>query len=104
MIAKYGIFPSINFTVEMESNGKLPFLDAILIRKEDGTIKVGVHRKQKHTDRYLLFNSHHPLNVKRGVVQCLVKRVERITTEEHLQRREMEHLSNTKGMDTLLPG
>ena len=72
-----GISPSIVFTVEQESDGKLPFLDALVTRKDDGTLEVGVYRKQTHTDRYLSFKSHHPLNVKRGVIQCLVKRAER---------------------------
>ena len=39
------ISPSINFTIEQESDNRLPFLDALVTRKEDGSLKVGVYRK-----------------------------------------------------------
>lgn len=94
MVLNYlnGIPLSITFTMEKESDGKLPFLDAVVIRKEDGTLEVGVYRKQTHIDRYLLLKSHHLLNVKRGVVQCLMKTAQEITTEEHLQKKEIQLL------------
>lgn len=53
--------PSIHFTVEEESEGKLLFLDVLLQRDPDGSISTIVYRKPKHTDRYLNFASHHPL-------------------------------------------
>ena len=52
--------PSIKFTVEVEKEGSLPFLDALLQRKDDGNLDVTVYRKPTHTDRYLDFRSHHP--------------------------------------------
>ena len=39
---------SIQFTVEVEKDGSLPFVD------------ITVYRKATHTDRYLHFNSHLP--------------------------------------------
>ena len=68
------ISPSINFTVEQETDNKLPFLDALVSRKEDGMLQVCAFRKQTYTDRYLPFESHHPFHVKRGVVRSLVSR------------------------------
>ena len=44
------IDPNIQFTMESESKGKLPFLDVLLIRKEDGSISTLVFRKATHTD------------------------------------------------------
>ena len=71
-----------------------PFSNALVMRM-NGTlvvhVHVGVYGKQTHTDRCLPFKSHHLLNVKRGVVQCLLKRVEEIITEDCLQKKEMRH-------------
>ena len=50
---------SIKFTYEEESDNSLPFLDTLMIRKEDGT----VYRKKTHTDQYLNFMSHQKLGV-----------------------------------------
>ena len=44
------IDPCIQFTIERESNGQLPFLDILLNREEDGSISTSVYRKATHTD------------------------------------------------------
>ena len=36
---------NIKFTYEEQSEGSLPFLDTLMVRKEDGTIKLFVYRK-----------------------------------------------------------
>ena len=43
--------PTIQFTMELEEDGSLPFLDALLTRREDGGVNIGVYRKKTHTDR-----------------------------------------------------
>ena len=80
-------------TVKQEEDGTLPFLDRLLRRREDGSLDVSVYRKPTHTDRYLHFESHHPTNVKRGVVRCLHDRARRvISTQDNLQK-EVDHLA-----------
>ena len=66
--------PSIKFTVEVEKDGTLPFLDTLFQRKRDGALDITVYRKPTYTDRYLDFWSHHPPHVKRGLVRCLFDR------------------------------
>ncbi|XP_053690925.1 uncharacterized protein LOC128739464 [Sabethes cyaneus] len=51
--------PTIKFTVEKEVDGKIPFLDLIITKKEDNTLKFGIYRKPTSTDRYITSDSNH---------------------------------------------
>ena len=84
--------PSIQFTVEMESEGKLPFLDVLLQRDPDRSIATTVYRKSTHTDRYLDFASRHPLAHKIAVVWTLYSRAEAIRSSVPDRDKEMWHL------------
>ena len=86
--------PSIQFTLELEREGSLPFLDSLLRRREDGTLDTSVYRKLTHTDRYLHFWSHHPAHVRRGLVRCLYNRARIITTSPDSLQREEDHLES----------
>ena len=83
--------PSIQFTVEIESNGKLPFLDSLLEHEEDGSISTTVYRKPIHTDRYLDFASHHPLAHKIAVFKTLHGRAEAISSSVVHKDSEVRH-------------
>ena len=86
--------PSIQFTLELEREGSLPFLDTLLRRREDGTLDISVYRKPTHTDRYLHFRSHHPTHVRRGLVRCLFNRARSITTSPDSLQKEEGHLAS----------
>ena len=45
------VFPSIDFTMEMEKENKLAFLDVEVHRKPEGSPKTLVYRKPTHTSR-----------------------------------------------------
>ncbi|XP_066289701.1 uncharacterized protein [Branchiostoma lanceolatum] len=83
---------NIKFTHETEENGTMPFLDTLLVKKEDGTVKLLIYRKKTHTDQYLNFNSHHPLHQKLGVIRTLMDRCKSVVTEETDRQLEMEHI------------
>jgi hypothetical protein len=55
--------PSVQFTMEIESDSAIAFLDVLVIRKET-TLATEVYRKPTHTGRHLNFNSNHPPHVK----------------------------------------
>ena len=44
------LHPTIQFTMELEKDGSLPFLDTLLTRGEDGRVNIGVYRKTTHTN------------------------------------------------------
>ncbi|KAI8479817.1 hypothetical protein Bbelb_424380 [Branchiostoma belcheri] len=83
---------SIQFTHEEEKDNTLPFLDTLLVRKGDGTVKLLVYRKSTHTDQYLNFKSHHPLHQKLGVIRTLMDRCNSVVTEEEDKERETQHI------------
>ena len=65
------IEPSIQFTVERETERKISFLDVTVCRQDDGQLSTKVYRKSTHTERYLSFDSHHPVAHKRAVIKSL---------------------------------
>jgi len=58
----------IKFTIEIEKDNQLPFLD-VLLTKKNGKLSHQVFRKQTHTDKYLHSNSHHHPKQKVGVIK-----------------------------------
>jgi hypothetical protein len=53
---------NIKFTMEEEQNNQLAFLDILLTRTDNGTIRIQtqVYRKKTRTDQSLNYNSNHP--------------------------------------------
>ena len=81
------LHPSIEFTMEMEEGGSLPFLDTLIKRNKDGTVDTSVYRKPTHTDHYLQYSSHHPSHVKLGMVSGLFHRARGRAIERTKRRK-----------------
>ena len=84
--------PHIKFTCENEENSKIAFLDAEVNRTQEGDMFVRVYRKPTHTNQYLNFNSHHPVQQKLGVVNTLFHRCNNIITKEEDKKDEKKLL------------
>lgn len=78
---------SITFTMEIEKDRRLPFMD-ITVQRQGRTLVTEVYRKPTHTGRYLSHASHHPPSAKMSVVNALMRRKEYITTNEEARERE----------------
>ncbi|KFD50674.1 hypothetical protein M513_08481 [Trichuris suis] len=79
------LFPNcISFTIEKETRGRLPFLDALVIRSKN-RLKTTVYRKPTHSDRYLHFSSHHPRSVFTGIIRGMVDRALSMCDAEFLE-------------------
>ena len=83
---------SIKFTYEVEQDGKLPFLDILLERTDSGGLKLSIYRKPTHTDQYLNFSSHHPVEHKLSVVRTLLERSQQLVTVSQDKTQEGAHV------------
>ncbi|XP_072046940.1 uncharacterized protein [Amphiura filiformis] len=72
----------IKFTQEEPKDGKLAFLDCLVSIQSNGELITSVYRNDTHTDQYLLFDSHHPLVHKLGVIKTLFHRADTISSNE----------------------
>ena len=55
------------FTMECPDNeGSIPFLDTKCTQNPNHTRHTTVYRKPTHTDRYLDWNSNHPISAKKA--------------------------------------
>ena len=58
----------IQFTKEIEENGKLPFLDC-LVSRDNNELRATVYRKPTHTDRLLDESSYNPTSHKATTIR-----------------------------------
>ena len=88
------IDPHIKFTIETTKHrgGHSPSWDTFP-KPQGEDIVVAVYRKPTHTDRYLDFNSSHPVSAKRAVVRALMDRDENVCSDPEILAKEIEHLS-----------
>ena len=80
----------IQFTIEMEQNGQLPFLDTCIMKSES-RFKFKVFRKPSNKEDYVHFYSGHSDRVKSGIVIGFFFRAFRVCDEEFLND-EIEHI------------
>ena len=78
------IDPHIKFTIELPGTDRLPFLNT-LTKPTPNSIESTVYRKPIHTDRYLDYNSNHPISAKLAVIYTLIHRAKQVcSTHEFL--------------------
>ncbi|XP_046397729.1 uncharacterized protein LOC124164448 [Ischnura elegans] len=86
--------PAIQFTMEMEKDRRIPFLDMMVNKRIDGSLGHEIYRKPTHTDRYLNAYSHHHPSQKASLVATLLHRAYKLSDAESLAK-EKEHLMTT---------
>lgn len=87
------IHEDIKFTMEIEENDCLPFLDILVKKKNNGSLGHTVYRKPTHTNRYLNANSNHNPSQLSSVINTLVTRSKRLADKDHIHE-ELDLLSN----------
>lgn len=69
------INPKVQFTCEIEVNNKLPFLDLLITRNENGSLSTEFYQKPISSGRILNFHSCHTLSLKTNVATGLIRRI-----------------------------
>ena len=86
------IDPHIKFIVEKPNvEGAIPFLDT-LPQPNGEEMSVSVYRKPTHMDRYLDFNSSHPISAKTAVERALMDQTENVCSDPVILTKEVDHL------------
>jgi hypothetical protein len=88
------VHQNIQFTMETEKDGNLPFLDIDIYHRPDGSLGHRVYCKPTHTNLYLNSNSHHHPSNKHAVLSTLVHRAKALCDRDSL-RGELEFLRDT---------
>ncbi|XP_072173825.1 uncharacterized protein [Diadema setosum] len=85
--------PNIQFTMEIEEDNSIPFLDVLVKKTPSGFPSHQVYRKPTHTDRYLHYRSHHHPSVQQSVPNALIRRAYQLSDQEHLHK-EIKHVTH----------
>jgi hypothetical protein len=89
-----GLHRNIQFTMEMEKDGHLPFLDIDVYKRPEGSLGHKVYRKPTRTNLYLNPGSqYHPCN-KQAILATLVHRARALCDKDSLHG-ELEFLKTT---------
>ena len=81
----------IQFTKEIEENGKLPFLDC-LVSRDNNELRTTVYRKPTHTDRLLDESSYNPTSHKATTIKTLTRRAQLVCDTPDSLRDENKYL------------
>jgi hypothetical protein len=91
---------NINFTMEIENNDYLPFLDLKII-KNNKKIEFGIFRKDTHADNYIKANSYHSVTHKHAIINSLAYRLVNVSLNSVEYKKECNCIIETaeKKMD-----
>ncbi|KDR09574.1 hypothetical protein L798_00533 [Zootermopsis nevadensis] len=79
------VHENIQFTMETEKDGHLPFLNIDIHRKPDGSLGHKFYCKPTHTNLYLNSDSHYHHFNKQAILSTLVHRARALCNQESLQ-------------------
>ena len=90
---------TIQFTTEKESESKIAFLDVLVSHSPDKTLNTTGYRKSTHTDKYLDFNSNHPIVHKLAVIRTLNHRAHNLLSSPSAVNEEEVRISQALKMN-----
>lgn len=85
--------PSLRFTIELEENKSIPFLDTKIIRTEENSVITDWYQKPTHSWRYIHFLSNHPRSQKVNVLNNVIDRALKLAHPE-LRQKNLQLVKN----------
>ena len=85
--------PGIQFTKEIEENGKIPFLDC-LVTGDNNKLKTTIYRKPRHSDRLLDQFSYNPTSHKATTIRTLIRRAQLVWDSPNSLQDETDYRNN----------
>ena len=83
----------IQFTKEIEENGKIPFLDC-LVTHDNNKLKTTIYRKPTHTNWLLDQSSYNPTSRKATTIRALTRRAKLVCDSPDSLQDETDYLNN----------
>ena len=83
----------IQFTKEIEENGKIPFLDC-LVTRDNNKLKTTIDRKPTHTDQLLDQSSYNPTSHNATTIRTLTRRAQLVCYSPDSLQDETDYLNN----------
>ena len=97
-----GKHPNIKFTMEVEKDKKLPFLD-VLISSNSGNFETSVYRKRTFTGLFMNFRSFLPETYKVGLILTLIDRIYKISQNREVFNFEFKKVREFLGKNAYPP-
>ena len=88
------LHPSVQFTMELETSGVIPFLGATLINK-NGRLETKVYIKPTNTGLVLHYDSHVDVKYKKSLVLTMLNRAFRLSSSRKFFTEECERIKKT---------
>jgi len=85
---------NIKFTCELESNGKLPFLD-VSITRDNNRFSTATYRKPTYTGLTTKFDSFIPIKYKTNLINTLINRAYKISKSYQIFTKEIDFITDT---------
>ena len=83
----------IQFTKEIEENGKIPFLDC-LVTRDNNRPRTTIYRKPTHAERLLDQSSYNPTSHKATTIRTLTRRAQLVCDSPDTLQDETDYLNN----------
>lgn len=76
----------LKFTIEIENNNKIAFLDTEIIRTSENKLLIDWYHKPTFSERFLNFNSHHSMKTKLNIINNLKYRATQLSSPEFKEK------------------